>query len=343
MADLSYLWQPPSLIEGIGPKRVKQLKQAEITNIAELLATDAEFLAAALEGVSAETVSKWQGAGLLLQFDAITPDLAEALVDNNILTINRLADMGLQTFERIVKKAHENKTMADDETYSIYNLAAIQREAGKQRNTGMVFGTISAVDDEPIADAKLLIGTRSGETDAHGRFVIAGILMGLQPVLISFGNVRLSDEMFVYGNRMNDPLVLTVDVKQSEAGTPTSDYESGLIGLDGTSEQIIETVELSDLPDPTFLRITGTLKDGTIRLIHLYREARGLEVVSARVEVTEADLPDGAAVGDVLEWSDRKLKMSKKTHMDIALTKLARTLGPQKLTLTEVIDPLYPV
>ena len=85
-----------------------------------------------------------------------------------------MAARGLQTLERVVAAAREAGRLPD--TPSLYQLAAIQRDAATLRDRGIAQGRVLDVDSEaPLAGLRVSAGRLDAVTDSAGRFILSGV------------------------------------------------------------------------------------------------------------------------------------------------------------------------
>jgi hypothetical protein len=152
---MSNLAEPVELIEGIGEAHGAKLRAKGADRIGDLLKHSTAWIARAT-GVGEDQAEKWVAAGWLLQVSEVEPDIAEALVQAGVRSIVDLADAGLETLEQAMQKAVAANTT--NTASSVYRLAEIQRNAGRQRNTGVVFGKLTWLDTaEPVVNANVII------------------------------------------------------------------------------------------------------------------------------------------------------------------------------------------
>src|SRR5215471_4579811 len=176
MSEQNFLLKSPDVIEGIGPERVRKLKDAGIETIADMFAARAPRVLRLLGNIGPPQVGNWFCAAALMRVEGVTPDIAEVLVDQGIRTVSKLADVGLQTLENALKTGVDAGKISA--APSIYKLADIQRDAWRAGDRGMVAGRILDDQQAPISGAHVQVGSFEMDTNGAGRYAFDSIPQG---------------------------------------------------------------------------------------------------------------------------------------------------------------------
>jgi hypothetical protein len=324
----SFLEQPTSVIEGIGEQRTAALGNAGIETLADLLAAGPDRIQRAVSGAGARQVSDWLAAALLLRVSGMTPDVAEALVDGGIRSVRRLSEAGLQTLERALAQAVEAGKV--DKAPSLYRLAEYGRDAAWVRDRGfLAVRTLDRSTGEPIAGAAVWGLRRSTLTDARGVFVFHPADAGLARFTIEPPGHRLASfAVQVRPGVLTAPTVrLRLHAARRRAPAEIREADGHLVRHSVATTSRVVTRRLDELPDGIHLVLRRLDRSGTAHLVSLYKTRIGTVVNTERVEIGDAALPAGAAVGDVLELSGGALSRTQLSTGDVAKLKLQRALG----------------
>ncbi|HEV8254968.1 MAG TPA: DUF4332 domain-containing protein [Vicinamibacteria bacterium] len=331
----NFLRQSPAVIEGIGRQRKQALHAGGIKVIADLLSSRPERIRQALGEVSPEQVGRWLSAARLLQVEDIGPDVAEALAEGGIASIQELADAGLQTLEEAVRRAKDRGALRDEP--SLYQLAAMQREAGRLRDTGMFTGRVLDLDSAaPLAGVAVRAGRRAGTTDAEGTFDLLGLPEGTVHLsIVRVGRPPLSTSVGIRGGQLARPTTFRLKGPSPDAPSPRvmREIDGALISLGRASQARIVMRRLDELPGDTYVMVSRLPESGPARLLHLYRTKVGPEVQSDAVEIPTGQLPPGTAAGQILHLQNGALARTDLTLRDVARRKLEAIIGPHPLTV----------
>jgi hypothetical protein len=315
----NFLDASPLILEGIGERRRDALEQAGVRTIAEMLRRGPRRIMDAVREVPPAEVESWFAAALLLRVRRIDPDLAEILVDAEIRTVDALADADLERLEEVVTAAQERRRIA--RAPSVYDLAAIQREAGKLRRSGVVTGqVVDAESREPLPGVMIRAQGIGDSTDEGGRFRLLAVPEGWQRLdLRPPDRVPLSLRLHITRDALHPPLVLKLKaVGEGRPAREVHESKGEYIALRPGSVARHGERTLDQLPDPTYLLVGDPQRDGGVRLVHLYRGRIGRDVVTEVVSVVPASLPSGTSKGDVLTLQEGVLERTSLTLHDVA-------------------------
>jgi hypothetical protein len=325
----SVFLESPAVIEGIGRRRAAALEQAGIHSVAEMLLAGPRATHRALTRVARRQVGDWFATALLLRVSEMTPNLAEALVAGEIRSVRRLSEAGLQTLERAMKRAVDDGKLA--EAPSLYRLAEYQRDAAAVRDRGVVVGkVVDRTRQRPVPGVSVWGVRRETETDGRGVFAFTNV---------PAGPLRLAVD--APGRRTPVPFTVRVEAGRIAAarlrlpprprGRPAPreirESDGKLVWHGRSSLPRLVTRALSDVPDGVHLLLQSVGRAGEGRLVNLYKTRVGNVVLTERVDVAAADLPAGAAAGDVLELAGGRLTRTQLSVMDVAALKVERALG----------------
>jgi hypothetical protein len=333
------LLQCPTLVEGIGPATKSKLNTAGVETIADLLGWQPEELGRRLS-VSVPAAAKWLAAARLLLVEGVDKDCAEAFVEAGITSVQKLSEAGLQTLERAVKKAEEAGRMAA--APSLYRLAAMQRQAWQVRTSGMLVGRLTDTAGTAQAGVAVTVARRSTRTDEAGRFCLRLLPAGAQVLTLRFGHRLSTVPVAIKAGRLTSSIILQVDPHPADAAPKSRNEADGdLVWLQRQCFPSLVSCGLDDLPDSTHLQVRE-IGDDSVRLLHLYRQRIGDEVISQRVTVPREQLPQGATVGTVLSLSGSTLSTTELSLRDVAAIKLEAVAGKQNLRVMRRFVPGLP-
>lgn len=333
--------QPPSVIQGIGEVYAAALTNAKVTTLAQMLRLSPEHVQRRVPAASMRQVKSWFAAAWLLRVEGVDPDIAEALVEAGINSVNDLADAGLQTLERAMSTAVERNKLQS--APSLYRLAEVQRSASRLRSTGSIHGTVTNfATGEPVAGAVLSSSNHRTETDADGYFELHGIASGKASVSIKSGLRGASPyPVFVKTDHLVGPIKVKIAASAARKREAVRESDGAFISPGRTTTVTLITRSIEEMPNDTYLRVREISESGAVRLLHLSRTRIGPEIQAERVEVKATSLPKGANVGHILHYQDGVLQLTDMTLRDIALQKLERTFGKVKLKTVNRIDPKF--
>lgn len=338
------LRESPVVIEGIGERTEEALREAGIGTIGEMLSRGVQRIAQAVPTATERQVRSWSAAGLLLQVEGVDPNVAEALIDAGIDSVDELAEVGLQTLERAMDRAVEAGKLK--EAPSLYRLAGMQREAGKLRDTGLLGGrVVNRETGEPLAGLTVRAGRRRGRTEQDGTFYLSGVPAGTATVEIDVPGRRPLRAAMVVPNGTLGRLV-TFRVSVPPAGRPpprqVDESDGRLVWLGRAGRLRLVTRQLADLPDETYLVVQDVSPSGRVRLQHAYRKKVGHEVVSELVDVPADVLPEEVAVGQIFQHRSGELVPTDLTRRDVETRKLLGIIGERQLHVTSRRAPFVP-
>lgn len=328
----NFLNLAPDVIEGIGNERKKELSAAGVNTIADMLNKPPRYIKRILKSTSLQQISNWFNAALFMQIDDVTPDISEAFVSGGVESIEELADAGLQTLERIIKREYENGKIS--EIPSLYRLAGMQRNASRLIDTGMLVGKIiDANTKKPLTAAKINIGRKSYETVEDGLFFFSGLPAGKNKLSVEIKDRELfSAKVNIIANKLTDPITFRINVKNLERQPRIiRESEGNLIWMKKSTTAKFINRKLTELPDDTYLQIRKISSSGSVRLMHLSRVWIDNKIFTEIVNIDLNLLPEGVDVGSVLHFKNGLLKMSEITPKQFARRKLERILG--KITI----------
>lgn len=321
----------PDIVEGIGEGRARLLREARITSLADMLARGPRVVHQLLSGTSPKQVVRWFAATLLLQVEDVDPQLAEALVDGGVSTIKQLATCGLQTLERAVASAREAGKIR--EAPSLYQLAAIQRDAATLRGKGIAQGRVLQADSgAPLPNLRVSVGRLAAVTDPEGRFILSGVPTETRTATLEVpGRGRVSVRLVVRSGPYVPTITYRAPAPAAPRRGPVRESEGALIWLGRDSRLRLIDSELAVLPDNTYVLVANIRRDGRARLLHLYRHKIQAEVRAERVHVDAVVLPEGTRAGEVLRYHAGALTRTDLTLLDVARRKLQPIVGDREL------------
>ena len=338
----TFLRASPRIIQGIGANFEARLHEAGITTIAHLLT----YKAAAIQGIvvnaSLRLVQEWLTAAQFLQLEGVTPQIAEVLIEDGIDSVNKLAEAELATVETVLMAAYDERHLI--QLPSLYEMAAIQQGAWRARDTGTVYGWLLDAEGNPLADVLLKVGLVQFTTTDTGYFELVGLPEGNQSITVPLDTFTFVIPVLVKAARVTGPVTIQLSEEPDEAfETPVfHEHNGGLIVLGEGSKLRVVTVDLSELPDNTYIQVRYFRKDGQVRMLHMYRAQVGRETLAERVYVHEDDLPRDIDVGDVLHYVDGGFERTDLTPRDVAWMKLTSVIGERDLILMKRLIPNLP-
>jgi hypothetical protein len=330
------LRQSPVVIEGIGKAYAWALAAAGMPTVLEMLRSGPGRVQQAVQRASAAEVRRWFWAAMLLQVDGVTPDVAEALVDADVRSVEELADAGLERLERAVHQADLARRLKDNPP-SLYRLGAIQRAAALQRGTGIAAGRlIDGPTGQPIAGAVVRAGGRRDVTDQQGVFILARLPPGRTRVRVEApGHLPLSASVEVRAHEHHR--FVSIRLPAPPAARP---LRPALVEGDGRliawgRDRTVRLLHrpLGDIPDGAHLAVRRVLSSGAVRLLHLTRIQADRDIMATVVDVARAAVPEGARIGEVLVWQAGQLARAGVARREIGRRVLEAALGPQPLTV----------
>ena len=113
---------------------------------------------------------------VLLQITGITPQWAEALVQNKIDTIDELSRKRIDDIDALMRQANDSGVIPDIPTTT--QIAEMIKDAAILRYTGLLAGTVVDPERNPISGATLRAGPAHGDSDPRGRFRLLRIPLG---------------------------------------------------------------------------------------------------------------------------------------------------------------------
>jgi hypothetical protein len=168
---------PVSAIEGIGPNTAGALTHVAVWTVFDLLRVRFNAIHQAVRPMaSTDEVRAWRRMAMLLQVSEVTPQWAEALVQNKIDTIDELARKRIDEIDALMREAKERGIIPD--TPTIAQIAEMIKDAAILRYTGLLAGTVVDPEGNPLPAATLRVGPAQGESDARGRFRVLRIPLG---------------------------------------------------------------------------------------------------------------------------------------------------------------------
>ncbi len=329
-----------SAIEGVGKRYERTLGKDGVTTLRDLLSIQPEQLHTFYPVLSLQSLREWRAAAWLLTLDDMTPDLAECLVAAGIMSVSQLADAGLQTLERAVKTSEEKHQIK--EPPSLYQLAALQRDAGRHRTDTVVVGFLhDAADGKIIETATARVGNRSSQVGPDGAFLITGVHPGPNVLVIAAdGYPELRFRIISKSGRVTGPIKFKLKkLENAPEAKPLSERDGAQIQIRGDSRIRRKMVGLDELPDDTWLRYHQDYADGYVKLLHVHRTRIGRDVFTERVKLPRDDVPKDAKVGTMLHWKDAVLHVSDKTRQEIALEHFKKFSPPFEIKSTRTIVP----
>ncbi len=284
---------PITAIEGVGPATAERLEPIQVERIADLFfVSDAQVHRACADVASFEEAAAWRQMAALMEVEGVDAQRAEALVVGGIETVEELAGKHLsvliEVFQAAIDSGHLGALPDTDEA------ARMLASATRIEMGAVAMGRLVDADGQPVAGATLRAGWRSAQSDARGRFRIAGIHGGLNHGLRierDGASPQWLETTFVHDPRLigGPTLVLPAEVA------------SGLDEFDGDALPPFEGFEVrtvrfeDDTPrEGEVLRVQGFYASADdVRMASIYRAFEAGEVL-----VRKARLPMSGFVGD---------------------------------------------
>ena len=323
MSEQSFLLESPEAIEGIGPERVKKLKDGRIDTIADMFAARAPRVRKLLGNVSPRQVGDWFCAATLMRVEGISPDIAEVLVNEGIRSVSQLGDAGLQTLERAVKAGVDAGKIPS--APSIYKLADLQREAWRARDRGMLAGQVLDDQRAPISGAHVQIGPYDMDTDQSGRYAFHAIPQGEVNIMISVDAHRelKSTRKTVSAGKLTGPVKHKLPPPPATPLSPTTidEFDGELIVHTARTSHKLEILPLDQFREGTYFLVREFRSDGRARLLSLFKRRVGTTIYIQRALVATDEMPPTPQVGDVLLLTGGRLDKTSLTTLDVARLK----------------------
>jgi hypothetical protein len=320
------LMHAPHVIEGIGPARAQALEAGGVKTFADMLSRGPRAVYNMLSGISPKQVSNWYVAIQLMLVDGVTPDVAEALIEGEVYSIERLADMGLQTFERIIARGSDEGKIKD--VPSIYGLAAIQREAAKSKDTGFIIGKVLLAEDSlPFSGITVSAERMKTITDEQGFFGFSGL--PLRKIKICFELPEIK-RIPVFTKCLPGPYVpmnLYKFPSIPEAAPPrvVDEANGGFVWLSKDSTLKWADRNLDEIPEDALLQVRHFYQEDRVRLIHLSKKKVGDELVCERVYLKKDQVPT-AQIGSILRYRNGVLTETGLRLEDVAHQQIKKLL-----------------
>ena len=166
----------------------------------------------------------------LMQIESVDGQLAEALWDGGVETLEELSRRELAELREHCTSAHgagKLPAIPDDAT-----LAILMRDAALLQRSGALTGTIRDQAGNPIQDADVRLGYARTTTDPRGRFRLTALPLGGPLVLTveasGFRRIEVEDPGLEV-----DPQTVVVRIWQLEAESATSSGSQELSSYDG--------------------------------------------------------------------------------------------------------------
>lgn len=168
---------PVSAIEGIGPAASAALEQVGVWTVFDLLRVRFNVISHAVRAMaSTEEVRAWRRMVMLLQVAAVTPQWAEALVQNKVETIDELSRKRIDNIDALMGQAKERGVIPDIPTTA--QIAEMLKDAAILGYTGGLAGTVFDSGWRPVSGATIKVGPVQSESDARGHFRVLRIPLG---------------------------------------------------------------------------------------------------------------------------------------------------------------------
>lgn len=301
---MTFLLESPEIIEGIGPSGQEKLAENGITNIAQMFAARARNVHAVLNDRSPQQIGSLFCAAMLLRVEELTPNMAEAFVRYGIRSVPELAEAGLQTVERAVQASIQENRI--NEEPSIYELAALQREAWRTRARGMLAGQIFDHDGNPISGAMMEVGQYDRETNSDGWYAFDHLPEGKSRITLTLSQGGRS---FVLGFVKITPGKLKLLAHHIGPRSETSSDETVLDEMDGhyfshrrSYRNKLVTLPLSEFREQTLFLVRDHRSEGEVRLLNMYKKQVGNVTLIERTVIPRTLLPENTNVGDVVKF-----------------------------------------
>jgi hypothetical protein len=168
---------PVSAIEGIGPAATAALAGVGIYTVFDLLRVRPQALSNAVRDVaSADEARSWRRMAILLQVAELTPQWCEALVSNEIGSLDELLRHNIDGIEAVMRRAMEQRSIQTVPTS--VQVAEILKDAAVIRYTGSLTGTILDTEGQPVVGAAIRVGSEEAVAGGRGRFRVLRIPLG---------------------------------------------------------------------------------------------------------------------------------------------------------------------
>lgn len=321
------------IIEGIGASRAAALAAIGISRLGDLIRASSSQVATALS-VASLVVDNWKAASWLLIVKDMDENVAEALVSSGIVSINGLADAGLQTLERAVADAVSGGLIQDAPT--IYGLAELQRNAGLLRNKGFVFlELMSAEGNVGLPGIEVVVAGKSTASDDNGLAILQGVEVGDHKLQLYHQGLRLTAMTIkVRANRIANIRRIQIPEHALRWQPKVIDEFLGNPILSARAcRWTFQETQLAELPNTTYVVCRSIETSMPTRLDHIYRRKVGNRIEVDYVKVDSSLLPAGASARSVIQLLDGKLVLTKLSVLQVrgkSWSKFFKTEEPKR-------------
>jgi len=324
---MSFLLQPPSMIEGIGPQRAQALAAEGIETIAEMFVARASRVTSILGNVSPPQVGSWFCAAMLFRVEDVTPDIAEAFVDAGVRSVPQLADAGLRTLERAIEAAQDAGKLHDN--VSLYKLAELQRNAWRARDRGMLVGRVVDKDGAPLAGTNVNIGRYNMTVDTLGRYAFDSVPEGEVAARVELpGRDRVHHFLpqTIHHGKLTGPVLHTIDDPPANPLPPLTldEFDGDLFVHTARYRNRQVTLPLDQFREGNHFLVRSIDPGGDVKLLSLYKKRLNDVTLIERAKVPAGVVPAGVEVGSVLLLEAGTLKATSLTSADVADLKYQR-------------------
>ncbi|MBN4055641.1 DUF4332 domain-containing protein [bacterium AH-315-K03] len=342
----TYFSQTVSVIEGIGEYYSEELNSLGIISLQDLLSINPAIVHKKNTHIPLALLEKFKMMTWLLMVDGINPDIAQCLVDEGIESINELADKSLRTLCKVMTQGEIKNKMNDIPDH--FSLSTIQHNAEKLRSTGIAIGScLSKLDQQSIiADGSILV-TKDGKfvtraaIDDEGHFFIKGLKNGLYILHPEFDDYfSHSFPVYLRSGRVSGPHLLFLDQQIEENEYPElREIDGAQIQITSHSKVRLRKIELSQLPNNTYLNVQKIYNNGDVKLVHHFRTRQGAIVYIDIVTLDNTELPNNTQRNTLLHYNNGQITLSEQSLRNVMIEHFRSTFAPVKLVYKKTFSP----
>ncbi len=200
---------------------------------------------------------------------------------------------------------------------------------------------------QPLAEATVTAGDKSGITDSQGRVRVSGVRTDCTSIQVSRdGYLDMSVDVDLRPEQVHSfRFRLAPSPTRSRAPVSLSEADGYLLEIHSGDRVRTRNRTLDALPDGVTLHYLARDDNaGQVQLLSTFRERDGNSVWADRVTVATSALPIGAQPGELLEWNQGALRPSSETRETLARKNFQKKFGispdtPFPKVVLDGVDP----
>jgi hypothetical protein len=320
---------PVAEIEGIGEAYAEKLANVGIYHIGDLVFIDPEIEYTRLDSeIPLPNLGKWKAMAAFMQIPGINNQFAEALVRNDIFTLEDLFEASPEKIVKKIDDAFDKKIIP--EKADLLTVVEWQKEAIKLSYTSGINGLVSDQETKkPMEGATVSCFGRTTKTNKQGEFILNLVPYGEQSILIEKEGYYDFKMAVNVGAR---PLKIKTSLKKSVDGfsspTHASEYESQHVNIAPEDTLVMKQKNLDEIPDGTHLRILKFYKRKPLaKLFSLSKSKVGQKVFIDIIKIERDVVPEGAEEQSIVKKEKGKLVKTDITFKDYVEQRFEKETG----------------